>query len=226
MKPFVLKTKYQLKGLKGVYSLLDKKQELTRSIGKRVIFYIHWNMRERGGWKMWRRGGGFPAWKKLAFWTTVKRKMDNLGENPSDPLMVTKKMYHSWHLRSNRSNVTVYNTQPYAKYHEEGTRPHLIAAKEKPYLAFPYITERGRIHEHRKSPSEKRGIVFLKSVRHPGVVARPMLPPTRIAEAISQDVVNEYLKAAGVKVRTQAGRGGGADEPMGGPGLVPTLGFD
>lgn len=59
-----------------------------------------------------------------------------------------------------KDSVTIGNTQkaPYAKFVHDGTRPHIIKAKNKKVLA-----------------NKRAGVVFGKKVKHPGNKANPYL---------------------------------------------------
>lgn len=109
--------------------------------------------------------GGRPAFAPLTANTLASKKM--LGY-PSDPLVRTGLLRKSLAQRNSRGNVSYVSASgeikvgtnlPYAKYMQEGTRPHVIKPKNKKRLSF--ITVNGR--------------VTAKSVNHPGTPPRPFI---------------------------------------------------
>lgn len=213
MRKYILQAKYELKGLKGLGTLLKKKTEVNESIGRKIIYHIHANMRAKGA--LFKVG-----WAKLALFTIAKRRLYNLGtESPGDPLMVTKKMYYSWHKRVNASNVTIYNSQKYARFHEYGTKGGLIpkTKTKKGFVAFPWWTH---YSFSEKSDRHTEGIAYFKQVKHPGVPPRPMLPPRSITEDISYRTVQEFLKLAGVKMEKKRGGRPRKDAGVGGAATI------
>ncbi len=106
---------------------------------------------------------------------------------------------HTWKLRSStKASVDkimfrgkLSNATPYARYVEEGTRPHVIAARRKPLLRF-YWT--------------RHGFWFAgKKVNHPGTKPRPFMRHAgevggvklrELGEAYTDRAINRFNAAA------------------------------
>jgi hypothetical protein len=72
--------------------------------------------------------------------------------------VMTGKLRSSWTREISSLSGSLYNTMPYAVYVHEGTKPHMISAKNRQILA-----------------DKKKQIFFGKQVMHPGSRKQPFL---------------------------------------------------
>ena len=86
--------------------------------------------------------------------------------------------HSNWDLRFQGNNIIIYNepTGDNILFTNDGTRPHIIRAKEKKYLRFKKGKEqsgqgisKGRIKIPGNKAFEKDGYIFAKMVYHPGI---------------------------------------------------------
>lgn len=126
-------------------------------------------------------------WPGLAEGTIEARR-----RRPSSPLQDTGHLRRSFDFElSGTDAVEVGTNLEYAKWHEEGTNPYTISARTKKFLTIPHPL--GPATFGRGQYKGKSGF-FAKTVHHPGIPARPMLPTKRIAEKLAIDVVEARLK--------------------------------
>lgn len=84
------------------------------------------------------------------------------------------------------TQVVVGIAHEHAELHHEGTRPAIIRPKRARMLAM-HIDERGQL----RAPK-----IFRKSVAHPGIPARPLLPSRNLAKDLASDVVLAEVRRA------------------------------
>ena len=105
--------------------------------------------------------GGRPKW------AGVKRG--------GTPLVQTGRLKNSITTRYTNNEATAGTNVEYAPYHQFGTAPHVIRAKNKKALAWP-----GAKHP-------------VKQVNHPGIKARPFMVLAAGDEQDLVETVNDYL---------------------------------
>lgn len=118
------------------------------------------------------RGEG--RWAPLARSTLANRRRGG-----SEPLQDTGRYRQSFVSESDEQTYVEVGTNDFrARVHEYGSRPYVIRAKGK---ALAFRTSAG-------------DIIFRKSVNHPGVPARPVLPNKAVAERLVQEELDSYLE--------------------------------
>lgn len=75
-------------------------------------------------------------------------------------------------LQRNKLRAKVVNKHKAAKFIEFGTRPHIIRAKNKPFLAFN-VANSGSLVTRKTNKS----FVMVKQVHHPGTQPHPFMRP-------------------------------------------------
>ena len=85
----------------------------------------------------------------------------------------------------------------YARFVEEGTRPHTITARRARALAWPGVAARtssglGRGPRGTRSGTGRGGFIYARSVRHPGTTGRHMF---RNAITETRDRLNRIFRA-------------------------------
>ncbi len=108
-----------------------------------------------------------------------------IKSRPGSPLLNTGRLRASFTHRVGLfgHSVTVGTTNEVAPYHHFGTKPYTISARDGGSLMFV-----GR-----------DGPVFRRSVRHPGLAARGMLPDTREVEQMTESLIKASMQKIGQK---------------------------
>ena len=157
-------------------------QSLLRLVASGQLGWIDRNFREEGA----ERG-----WKPLSPGTVYARRRGS-----SKPLQDTGRLKQSFTMRVAASQAVVGTNMIYAGFHHAGTKPYTITAKGK-LLTIPNPggsvefegTKNGRL-------DGKRGF-FARSVNHPGLPARPLLPTKALAERMAAKTIEATLRKAG-----------------------------
>lgn len=127
------------------------------------------------------RGEG--RWRPLARSTIFGRR------GGSEPLQDTGRYRQSFVSDTDEQTFVEVGTNDFrGKIHEFGTKPYVIRAKNALALAFH---------------SSQGDIIFRKSVNHPGVPARPVLPTKAVAERLVQEELDSYLEVLAGEVSSQ-----------------------
>lgn len=102
------------------------------------------------------------------------------------------------------NTVTVRPRAPHAHLHHLGTRPNVITPKSQEALTlrFQKRVQRGRAVG--AAPVARRflvfrtakGLVFARTVHHPGLRPRRLMPTLATAQAMATDALNDYLSEA------------------------------
>lgn len=162
------------------YRSVFQMQNLLRAIGARQLKWINDNFKV-GGLLGQRR------WPPLSPNTRAKPRR---GGSSSRPLQDTGGLRQSFTQKIvGLDTVAVGTTDQVAKWHEKGTRgPYIIRPRPgRRALKFMMAT----------------GWTIRKSVQHPGIPARPMLPDIRTAEELAKGVVNAALEQVSRRVSGQ-----------------------
>lgn len=131
--------------------------------------------------------GGRPQWTPLRPSTLASKAARGY---PANPLVASGKLRDSVTVEGapgHIENLTekggeIGSSLPTFAFHEKGTKPHLIRARNAPRLAF--IGDKGQL-------------VFAKEVKHPGTPAREMLTITNDdAEQIAQTLLSHLVGEA------------------------------
>ncbi len=165
---------------------------------------------------------GRAPWKKLSPNTIIGRRgaFGISGGTGAKILQDTgKNLRDTFTARVSSQSVRVGTESPIARVHEFGRSPYRIEPRNKRFLAFPHIsgTPLGKATTF-PSSGRKFGkgfpIMFSRGVDHPGLPARPMLPPDEIITPILVRAGNSLLS----RLLRQAGeRLSGADVVITGP---------
>lgn len=145
-----------------------KPQVLLNTVALRVMGWVAQNFRQEGIEK---------KWKPLSSNTiAARRKASN------KPLQDTGRLRMSFTKSANNPRIagnTVYITSnvKYASFHEFGTRPIIIRPKSKKALAFRTAL----------------GMRFAKSVKHPGIPQRKMLPSLSLARQLAMTTIKAAI---------------------------------
>lgn len=154
---------------------------------------------EQQSWIMsnFRREGIERRWPRLSKNTIAQRR-----KKSSKPLQDTGRLRNSlitpYARKSSSSDslgnitgnvLTIGTTIRTAPAHEYGTAPRKIKAKGKA-LTFVGSTEFAKA----VGQGKRGGRVFFKSVNHPGIPKRKMLPTVRLAGKLSVDAVNALFR--------------------------------
>ena len=144
---------------------------LLRIVGQRHLNYIDENFRLQGAER---------AWRPLA---TSTRANPRRGAG-ARILRDTGRLAQSFTSRLRGRSVEVGTNVQYAEFHEEGTRPYVILPTRAKALRF-FTAD---------------GVRFARSVQHPGLPARKMLPSKRLAENLAGDVIGATVQRAAGRV--------------------------
>lgn len=169
------------------------------------------------------RVGGRPAWKPLAASTiNARRKGSSLPLHGNTGFLA-----RSWDSRIEPRELVVFSKSPKSRFHQWGTRgPYEIRPKQPGgVLAIPTgnytkaglaksrpIGTRGtyqfnpgkRVPRHLKGRTGLRvlpykSLAFVKSVTHPGLPPRPMLPTNEQIIPKLLEITNQYIAEQLVK---------------------------
>lgn len=172
-----------LKRLQAMRSVLTDKEILT-ALGLRVTKWVDDNFREQGRL-------GDTAWRPL-------RRSTIYAKGSSGILVDRGHLKRSFRVRVLGSRLEVYTPIFYAKFHEEGTSPYIIAPKRAGgLLAFPHPDGFARFRARRGGVKNH---ILAKVVHHPGLPRRPMMPSRRIAQRLlneSSKGIVDYLRRSG-----------------------------
>lgn len=121
---------------------------------------------------------GRPKWKALSPNTVAGRRLFGGGAK----ILQDKGLLRASFLgKGTRQSAIVGSSRRVSKIHEDGVKPFgpILPKKQGGVLAFPVAG----------------GFVFARSIkRHPGIVARPMLPTKKQAEVeVTQPTTQQYL---------------------------------
>lgn len=146
---------------------------LLRAVGLKFLRWIDQNFREEGKER---------PWAPLSPNTVAGRRKGS-GSGSAQILQDTGRLKQSFSiLRSDENTVTVGTNLSYAKYHHYGTDPYTIEPKSSRILAFVTAD----------------GMRFSKTVNHPGLPSRPLIPSEKLSKKIAREtveqIINEKLK--------------------------------
>lgn len=187
-------------------------EELHRRIGVESLAWIGRNFRASGLER---------PWKPLRPSTLLARRVGRRA-GTAKPLLNTGGLAGSFSFRATAAEVRTGSPMDLAKWHHGGTGPYEIRPRTKKALAFvspfgavkrPGVTrrllgrERGReFTSFRMAGRSKKAFgqlpfLVVKSVKHPGLPARPLLPSDRaaldIALKVGRSWVREHLAELG-----------------------------
>lgn len=84
-------------------------------------------------------------------------------------------------------------TKEYGKFIEYGTKPHVIKPKKGKFLVFQ-IARMARGGKAKTTGKAKSGLIFARSVRHPGTKPRPFFAPAvRSTRVELNKTINKFL---------------------------------
>ena len=196
----VLNDRGLIKRLTAAGGEVDDMRKVHRRIGVKLLQMVLFAFRKE-------RSPEGKKWKGLRPNTIFGRR-----KKSSRILQDTGALMKSFSFSASRVQVRVGSRDPRSRWHQEGTRPYDIpkgGPKKGVMLVFPV---KGGVKIKRKKGTPKKGTVgsgasktvaFAKSVRHPGLPARPMLPSLRTGRAVADKVTNDYLR----EVANRANRG-------------------
>lgn len=120
---------------------------------------------------------GLPAWTPLRPSTVEMRR-----KGSSRPLQDTGGLRASYlaQPKVGADYVEVGSNKEYASYHEEGTKPYVIVPRSAKVLAAALPGGGWK--------------VFGKRVHHPGLPARPVLPPLNVAEKLALEELESMME--------------------------------
>ena len=138
-----------------------------RIVGARHLRFIDDNFRAQGLER---------AWRPLAASTRANPRR-GVG---AQILRDTGRLAQSFVTRLRGRSVEVGTNVEYAVFHEEGTRPYVIRPTRAKALRF----------------FGPEGVRFARSVRHPGLPVRKLLPTQRTAEDLAGASIEATIRAA------------------------------
>jgi len=151
---------------------------LLRHIGEHVRWWINENFRKRGA--VFQSGG----WPPLSPNTLANPKRGGKG---SQPLRNTGRLAQSYAVKLEGDTAVRIGTDiEYAHYHEDGTKPYTIRPANKKVLFF--WTAGGT------KPYKGKGNTFARSVNHPGIPQRRMLPDDARARKLAKQAIDAYIE--------------------------------
>lgn len=170
-------------GLKKLRTLVRQiaPAQLLTLIGMRQLKWINDNFRAQGL---------ETPWKPLSP-NTIAARRQGKGRGGAQALMNTGRLRQSfvaYGVRVGGSAVTVGTADTRAPYHQYGTAPHRIEAKNAKALRFFVAAPIGG--------RRNRFMLFRRGVNHPGNVARPMLPSPRLARQLAVEELRATLDRA------------------------------
>lgn len=151
-----------------------KPSTLLKIIGLRFTQFLAERFEKSGA------AQGEAAWQPLKPSTIAQRRGGS-----SAPLQNTGRLKQSFlgqPATDGQSYVEVGSNMEYASYQQDGTRPYTITAKTGKVLA-------ARL-------SAGGWAIFGKTVHHPGIPARPVLPTVVLAERLMHDEVESAIEDA------------------------------
>ena len=100
------------------------------------------------------------------------------AEGTSEPLQDTGKLRQSFTSKLEGQDVVSVGTEnKIAKFHQFGTKPYIIKAKTGGALAF----------------MTSNGPVFARSIRHPGLPIRRLIPSDQLANKIAVETLEKFV---------------------------------
>lgn len=154
--------------------------ELNRRMGIQALNWIKENFESQGGLV-----GG---WTGLRPNTIASRRGGS-----SKILQDSGDLRKSFTISSvDAEKVVVGSADPKALWHERGTKPYVILPKNSRFLVFNVAEAESQGWAWRVTGSN---VVFAKKVKHPGLVARRMLPTARDASFMERVITtaNKYI---------------------------------
>lgn len=160
-----------------------KRDSYLKLVGQRALNWINENFRKHGA---------EHQWKPLSPNTIAQRRLGKgkAREGRSgQPLRDSGRMAQSFvPSYGPEPSVSVGTNDKKAKWHNEGTRPYTITAKNGKALAFHVAA----LQSLNSGNVLKRNLLFRMSVNHPGLAKRPLIPSDRLAEKLGKDVLEAY----------------------------------
>ena len=208
-----------------VIGSIAKPQPLLRAVGTVIDRWIDQNFLAQGAEQ---------RWKPLAASTIFARRQGRGGGSPRVLMDRGKlRASHSFKVSGSIVQIG-FPQGSAAEYHHKGSPPHTIRAKKATMLAFPFpafsqlstgamrtkfvkkrtgapavgIVKATAIRKAGMAVPKGRGAVqsylFARQVHHPGLVARPLLPTTGLAERMVHDAVEAHIAAVVAKIQGAA----------------------
>lgn len=148
-------------------------KKLLGAIGFGQLRWIDRQFKSEG-----RAPGSTGAWAPLRP-NTVAGRRKGRGTGAPRILRDTGRMAQSFAMETREAQlaVEVGTPDPRATWHHFGTRPYTIRPKRGKVLVFPTVN----------------GMAFARAVNHPGLPARPMLPPDGQASRMAEDVLRAIV---------------------------------
>ena len=144
-----------------------KSEDILEGVANRVLAWVDENFRRRGIERPWR---------PLSPNTIAARR-----KGSSAPLQDTGRLKQSFTITRRAPRLIEVGTNvTYAEFHEEGTDPYTIRPRRASVLRF----------------TTADGVRFARSVRHPGLPQRKMLPTTREANRLAKVLLEARMAAA------------------------------
>lgn len=138
-------------------------------IGQRQLRFVDEIFRSEGA------AGGSP-WKPLSP-NTIAARRQGPGTGDAKILRDTGRLAQSFTQKLRPHEVEIGSEDPRAEWHQFGTPPYTIEPNKAKMLRF----------------MTANGVRFAGRVHHPGLPARPMLPPEELAEKVTVDVLTATL---------------------------------
>lgn len=201
---------------------IAKPQPILRAIGTVVDQWIDQNFLAQGAEQ---------RWKPLAASTIFARRQGRGGGSPRVLMDRGKlRASHSFKVSGSMVQIG-FPQGSTAEYHHAGSPPHTIPAKPGKTLAFPFpafsrlstgamrttfartrtgsphvgIVKAAAIRKAGMSSPKGKGavqsVLFARQVHHPGLVARPLLPTTGLAEQLAREAVEAHIAAVVAKMQ-------------------------
>lgn len=140
---------------------------LLKLIGMRHLYWINQNFE---------RGGIEKKWAPLAGSTLANRRGGGRG---AQILRDTGKLAQSFVIAYSANKVSVGTTNKTAIWHHFGTKPYIIKPKGGKVLVF-----RGAGGQ----------AIFARTVRHPGLPERRLLPSKELGKQMAIEELNAYVE--------------------------------
>lgn len=151
---------------------------LLKAVGLR---HINWSSENIN------RGGFLTRWARMSPNTIFVRPVRSSSHHFSSNFAARLKQ--SLTSRVGAVQVSVGTQQKFARFHHFGTDPKTFGPKNKAALRF----------------QTAGGLVFAKSVRHPGLPARPLIPSKRVGKRLANEVLNAIARQLDNKAEPSVG---------------------
>lgn len=156
-------------------------------VGERLLAWVNENFR---------KGGAETPWELLSANTIAGRR--GVGWE-MQPLRDTGRLAQSFVYRVFPEEVWVGTEDAKAVWHHLGTEPRTITTQPPGRPSRTVSISRRTSRPYRRPGAlmfmTPAGPVFRRSVHHPGIPARPLLPSKDLARRLAQGVLEAYVEA-------------------------------